>query len=250
VIGLWRSFVTMKSIGTDLVLLAVDPGSGRLRMESNLRYGLMGAELVALTSAGLVEIQQDRLLATQISPSSTGDAELDAAMASIADSSRPQRPAVWVRRPRRGIVDAYLAKLAAAGAIAPSGGRGRWRIADEARAASARARLDAIAYGSGPVDAADATLAGLAYAVGLQQVLYKGSGWRAVHRRLREVAQGQWTAAAVHQAVSGAANATAMAAQAAQQAATQAAMQAAMQAATDAALQATLNATAAGMPPL
>jgi hypothetical protein len=234
----------MKSLGMDLVLLAVDPGNGRLQMETHLRYGLMGAELVALASAGLVEIQQDRLLATQVAPTSTGDAELDAAMASIADSSRPQRPAVWVRQPRRGIVDAYLAKLTAAGAIEPSGRRGRWLITDEPRAASVRARLDGVAYGSVPVNAADATLAGLAYAVGLQQMLYKGSGWRAVHRRLREVAEGQGTAADVRRAVSGASNATAMATHAAQQGAMQAAAQAAM----DAALRATLNATN-GMPP-
>jgi Golgi phosphoprotein 3 (GPP34) len=234
----------MKALGMDLVLLAVDPGNGRLHMETHLRYGLMGAELVALASAGLVEVQQDRLLVTQVGPASTGDAELDAAMASITESSRPQRPAVWVRRPRRGIVDAYLAKLAAAGAIEPSGRRNRWRITDEARAASVRARLDAVAYGSGPVSADDGTLAGLAYAVGLQQVFYKGSGWRAVHRRLREVAQGQQAAADVRRAVSGATNATAMAAQAAQNAA----MQAAVQAATDAAIQAALNATT-GIPP-
>jgi Golgi phosphoprotein 3 (GPP34) len=209
----------------------------------------MGAELVALASAGLVEIQQDRLLTTQVAPASTGDAELDAALASIADSTRPQRPAVWVRQPRRGIVDAYLAKLTAAGAIEPSGRRHHWRIADQERAASVRARLDAVAYGSGPVNAADATLAGLAYAVGLQQALYKGSGWRAVHRRLREVAQGQQTTADVRRAVSGATNATAMATHAAQHAAMQAATQAATQAAMDAALRATLNATTSMPPP-
>jgi hypothetical protein len=40
----------MDTLGTDLVLLAIDPGKGRIRLETNLRYGLMGSELIRLAA--------------------------------------------------------------------------------------------------------------------------------------------------------------------------------------------------------
>ncbi len=94
---------------------------------------------------------------------------------------RPFRPKAWVGHPPSGICDAYLARLAAAGAVREERGKllgfipaSRWRIADPARAADARARLDAIVHAPGQVGIAEAAYAGLASASGLGPVLYPG----------------------------------------------------------------------------
>jgi hypothetical protein len=45
----------MDSLGEDLLLVALHPGSGVMRCRGHLPYGLMGAELVELAVAGRIE---------------------------------------------------------------------------------------------------------------------------------------------------------------------------------------------------
>jgi hypothetical protein len=114
----------------------------------------MGAELVRLAAAGRVQITDGRI--TVLDPAPTGDAEADAALASLAAQRRPPRARTWCSRPRRGICDAYLARLAAAGVLQRQEQTRlgfirvtRWQVTDPARVTDARARLDAIAQGTG-----------------------------------------------------------------------------------------------------
>ena len=92
----------------------------------------------------------------------------------------------------------------------------RWQITDTARVADARARLDAIAQGTGPVDLALAAFGGLAHAIGLSGSLYPGKDGRAARKRLEVVAEGDVTAApaghAAHHAVHAASHAAVSAA--------------------------------------
>ena len=123
---------------------------------------------------------------------------------------------------------------------------------DEARAASLRARLDAIVHGTGPVDTEQAAFAGLASASGLGELLYRGWGNRPLRKRLDQIATGQCTGPALpatdtptaagdaSQAAAG--EAASEAVQAATQAASDAAVRAATQAATDAAVRAATQA--------
>ena len=173
----------------------------------------------------------------------TGDAELDAALASISQASRPPRAQRWVGHPRRGIESAYLDRLSAAGVIRKERAlTTRWRITDTARVAEAQARVDAIASSDGPVDLAQAALGGLAHAIGLDAALYPGWGNRGLRRRFKDISDGGGTAAdpATQQA------AVTAATQAAVQAATEAAVHAAVQAAVDASVSAAHSAGAAG----
>ena len=251
----------LDSLGEDLVLMSVSPTDGRIATAQKIGFGLMGSELVRLAAAGRITIESNRVVVRDRTP--CGDAELDAALDSMADSRRGVRPKTWVSHPRHGICDAYLARLAATGAVRAEQGTRlgifpvtRWRIADPARVADARARLDAIATSSGPVDNAQAAYAGLAHAVGLGALLYPGWGNRQVRRRLERIAKGEWSAApvtsaanvaALDAAASDAAAATiAAASQAAVQAANQAAIQAAVDAATSAAVDAAHHATTGG----
>jgi Golgi phosphoprotein 3 (GPP34) len=246
----------VQTLGEDLVLLSINPRSGRLANATRLRFGLMGSELVRLAASRRVDITGGRIAVLDSGP--TGDGELDAALASLARAERPAQPKKWVGAPRRRIVDAYLARLASAGAVRDEPGAllTRWRIVDEARAASLRARLDAIVHGTGPAaDTEQAAFVGLASASGLGELLYRGWGNRPVRKRLDQIANGQRTGPAlpVTDAALGAGDASQAAAgeaaseavQAATQAASDAAVRAATQAATNAAVQAATDAAVA-----
>jgi hypothetical protein len=237
----------LDSLGEDLVLLSVTPDAGRIATAERIGFGLMGSELVCLAAAGRITIAANRVIVQD--PAPCGDAELDAALDSLAKARRQLRPKNWVSHPRRGICEAYLARLAAAAAIRAEQGttlgifpRTRWRIADAGRLAGARARLDAIALSAGQVDTAQAAYAGLAHAVGLGALLYPGWANRHVRKRLEQIAKGQWSAAVSSEAAATTTGVTSavsdVSAEAASQAAINAASQAAVQAASQAAVQA------------
>lgn len=188
----------METLGEDLVLLAIRPGNGTLAARERIPYGLRGSELVRLAASGRVGITGDRIVVLDAGP--TGDERLDAALASLAGARRPPRPKAWVGHPGARICDAYLARLAAAAAIREERGKVlgfipvvRWRVTDAARAADARARLDAIVHATGPVGTAQAAFAGLAGASGLGPVLYPGAAGRPLRKRLDQIARGELT---------------------------------------------------------
>jgi len=232
----------MDSLGEDLVLLSIRPEKGTVATSQRIGFGLMGSELVRLAAAGRIDIQKGRILVLE--QAATGDADLDAALGSLVRSRRPARATQWVGRPRRGLLETYLNRLVTAGAVRRESrfiGK-RYFISNPARVADARARLDAIAQSAGMVDTGQAAFGGLAHAVGLGDLLYRGRGARPMRKRLEEVAKGQWTAAAVSQAAANAARNATAATDAASQAAIHAAAHAASQAATHAATQAATHA--------
>jgi hypothetical protein len=238
----------LDSLGEDLVLLSITPDAGRIGTAQRIGFGLMGSELVRLAAAGRINIAANRIIVQDCAP--CGDAELDAALDSLANARRQLRPKNWVSHPRRGICEAYLARLAAAGAVRAEQGTRlgifpstRWRIADAGRLADARARLDAIALVAGEVDTVQAAYAGLAYAVGLGALLYPGWANRHVRKRLEQIAKGQWAAVAAGSgAAAPATYATGAVLDASVEAASQAAVHAASQAAVHAASQAAVHA--------
>jgi len=191
----------LSTLGDDLVLLSVWQGGCRIDTPNVTGVGLMGAELVRLAASGRVDVTAGRI--TVLDPAPTGDAEADAALASLAAQRRPPRARTWCSRPRRGICDAYLARLAAAGVIQRQEQTRlgfirvtRWQITDPARVADARARLDAIAKSTGQVDLSQAAFGGLAHAIGLAGRLYRGRDGRDRRKRLELVADGGLTAGA------------------------------------------------------
>lgn len=193
----------MDSLGEDLVLVAIEQATGVLRGRGNVQYGLMGAELVMLATAGLVEVADGRIV--EVTPGqATGDPELDAALGGIALARKPPRLRHWVATPRANITRTYLARLVAEGAIGDREGsvlRPRWPVRDAARAASVRARLDAVALGTGDVDSGEAAFAGIANAIGLGRVMYRGADNRPVRKRLRDLTKNDLAASAVWHAI-------------------------------------------------
>src|SRR5580658_2440510 len=158
----------MESLGDDLLLVAIDPSSGVLRCRGHLQYGLAGAELITLAADGRIEVGPDgRVRVVEPVTLATGDRELDAALGKMAGSRRALKVVGWLSRSRAKLVNSYLDRLIAAGTIRRTGGalRPRWPVLDAARATEVRARLDAVALGSGPVDETQAAYAGLADAI-------------------------------------------------------------------------------------
>jgi len=232
----------MDELCDDLLLLTARP-DGTLALPAKLRFGLSGAELVRLAAAGRVDINRGRIVLLDTAP--TGDPLLDAALASMAGGRRGPSAKAWVARQRRGLVEGYLARAAAAGTLRLERGTRlgflpvtRWLVTDPARAARARARLEAIAASTGPVGPPQAALAGLASATGAAHTVFPGWAGGAARKRLREAAKREPAAAAARAAASAGGDPAA----AATGAATRAAMDAAVQAATDAAVNAAVDA--------
>ena len=180
------------ALGEDLFLLSIRPRDGKLMTRGRIDLGLMGSELVRLAAAGRAGIAEGRIAVLDHTP--TGDTELDAALLSLTDARFAPRPEPWVGLPRRGIRDAYAARLMSAGALRVKPGRiigaSRYVVLDSSRVAAARSRLDAIAQSSGPpADSAQAALGGLACAIGLGGVLYPGLPGRDRRARLAGIAR-------------------------------------------------------------
>jgi hypothetical protein len=186
----------MESLGDDLVLLSIRPDKGRIGNEERLGFGLMGSELVRLAARGRVSVNHGRVTVLDATP--TGDTELDAALASLARARRPRKAQTWVGKPRRRICEAYQTRLARVRAIRIEERKflgmtikPRLYVTDGRRLADARARLDAIALSSGPVNVTQTAYGGLAHAAGLPVLLYPGRDGRQARKRLAEVAAGK-----------------------------------------------------------
>jgi hypothetical protein len=182
----------LAALGEDLFLLSIRPRDGKLMTWGRIDLGLMGSELVRLAAAGRAGIAEGRIAV--LDRTATGDAELDAALTSLIDARFAPRPETWVGLPRRGIRDAYAARLTSAGVlrVKPSRimGTSRYVVIDSSRVAAARSRLDAITQSSGPpAGPAEAALGGLACAIGLGGVLYPGRPGRDRRARVGEIAR-------------------------------------------------------------
>jgi Golgi phosphoprotein 3 (GPP34) len=131
----------LDSLGYDLVLLSLSPSDGKLTTAQRLGFGLMGSELVRLAAAGRVTIDGGRVEVIDAAPGQAGqDPFLDEALASLSGSRRAARAKSWVSRPRRGMAEAYLERLAATGTLQAERSTRlgifpvtRWRIADAGR---------------------------------------------------------------------------------------------------------------------
>jgi hypothetical protein len=235
----------METVGEDLVLLGIR-ANGTIGVAAKLRFGLSGAELIRLAAMRRVDIEHGKIVV--LDPAPTGDALLDDALASMQDRRRPQTAKNWVARNRVGLTRRYLDRLAAAGTIRLERRKAlgfipadRWIVADAGRRAQAKARLDAIAYGSGGVSAEQAALAGLASAIGVPRLQYPGSADRAAVKRLRTVRR-EPPPSIVAGVVEATGAAVRDAADTAVRAATEAATRAAIQASIDAAINASIDA--------
>lgn len=168
----------MDWVADDLVLLSLRP-NGKFLLPHKLPFAVAGADMVAVMALlGRAYITDDRIIVTDARP--TGDQLLDVVLASMMSDKRPLKARKWVSLTGGGLIDNHLAQLAAAGVVQEQR-RGRWHIIAPARYDQARARLDAVAFGTASVDLPLAALAGLTEAIGLARLYYRKNE----RRRLR-----------------------------------------------------------------
>lgn len=84
----------MDWLSGDLLLLTIVCSRGRVGRVYTIGYALMAAELIRLAARERIEIRGDQIVVTSARP--TGNAELDAALAGIAEWASPPRPNEWV----------------------------------------------------------------------------------------------------------------------------------------------------------
>ena len=109
------TLAALATLGDDLFVLSIRPRDGKLMTRGRIDFALMASELIRLAAAGRARITEGRIAAQD--RTSTGDAELDAALLSLAGAPFPPRPETWVGLPRRGIRAAYAARLISAGVL-------------------------------------------------------------------------------------------------------------------------------------
>jgi hypothetical protein len=182
----------LSELRQDLVLLSVEPRWNRLADPVFLRYGLRGAELLILAADRRIDLGGSNV--TVLSAEPTGDILADRSLATIAASRRPHGTRWWVNSLRPEIVEDYVSSLAAAGVMRADRKllKTLHVITDPARAAQARARLDAVTWARANSDLAAAALGGLAYSTALDRRQYSGRIYRSRHQELREIGSRRW----------------------------------------------------------
>jgi hypothetical protein len=162
-----------------------------LIVTDKLGYGLTGSELVRLVAGEQVAIVKRRIVRLAAPPPT--DRNLVAACESIHGSPTAKG---WVSRRREKIVDSYLRQLEAKGVLRSEKRKvlglfaaTDWFVVDRRRPGEVRRRLDEIVAGSGPAGLDERAFAGLAYAAGLGNRLYRGRAGKGQRQRLKQIAR-------------------------------------------------------------
>lgn len=202
--------VSAVTLAEDLLLLAVSPRNGRIRVVERIGIALRAAELIELALAGRVSVDEQRIAVIDAGP--LGHPRLDRALASLQDGSCAPALDAWLlhRPPGPGMIGQYLWLLANQGVIRVElrqvGGAVSspvdWRdvgavvstrivLLDQRRCTRARARLDALAHDGPAAIAEDRALAVVVHACGLDRYLYRGLRGRSARNRLARLTDRQ-----------------------------------------------------------
>ncbi len=170
----------MASCGMDLVLCAIEAGSGQVRFGPRLSYALAVAELADLEAAGRIAVRADGL--TLLGATPTGEPHADEALRALDEKWPPPADPLtvlwWVRwrGPRR--INPYLSTAARAGVLDVTDGT--LTVLDPGPVQAAAARLAAVLEDPAPADR-DVTFVVLADAARVARPHLRG--W--IHRKHR-----------------------------------------------------------------
>lgn len=192
-----------------LLLLALDEERGTAARSAELDQGLGGAVVLELALRQRLDVVDGKVVVTDQEP--TGDPVLDGVLARVAADRRQRTPKHWVVKASKDARRAVADRLVASGVLRREERRvlGLFPVTslpagDRGPEAAVRARLDdAVLRGLAP-DERTAALAALVHATGLARVVFPTGSReerRAVEARLAQLAEGEWAAAAVRQAV-------------------------------------------------
>ena len=199
-------------IAEDLLLLLIDDATGKLVLDrTRLERALAGAVLVELAMAERLApapqtgpVKAGRIVVLDRRP--TGDGLLDEALARLAD--KPHRPARAVEKLVKGLRQAVLTRLVDAGFVREEHRRTMgvfpttaWPAVRAEHEAELRSRLLAVLVEGRSPDARIAAVVALLTAVDAVPKVLPVADRKALVRRARAVAEGNWAARAVREAV-------------------------------------------------
>ncbi|WP_194921531.1 GOLPH3/VPS74 family protein [Catenulispora rubra] len=198
------------TLGEGLLLLAVHPRNGRVRNVERMSPALRAVELIELSLAGRVAVEQGRIVTKD--PSSVGHRLLDHSLSSLSTEAKPPKVEVWLRgKPAEaGTLGQYIALLGRRQVIRIEyRGQGlarttRITVRDHERLAEAWARIDAVAHGEASATVQDQALAGIVHVCGLGSHLYRGPHRLMARRRLARFTVPQGVAESVRSVVTAA----------------------------------------------
>ncbi|ACU74057.1 hypothetical protein Caci_5198 [Catenulispora acidiphila DSM 44928] len=185
------------TLGEDLLLLAIHPRSGRIRNVERMSPALRAVELLELSLAGRVAVEEGRIATKDASP--VGHRLVDHALHSLSSEAKPPKVEEWLRGQRasgesEAALGQYVALLGRQQVIRVerrAQGLARYThitVRDQERVSSARARIDRVAHGEVSATADDHALAGIVHACGLGPCLYRGPHRLVARRRLARFA--------------------------------------------------------------
>ncbi|MEA2151595.1 MAG: hypothetical protein QOD69_3425 [Solirubrobacteraceae bacterium] len=198
--------MAMLTLAEELMLLALDDETGKGSARSGLDQGLAGAVLCELVLAGRIAIIDDRVVLR--ADGIIGEPVEDAVLAQVAAREKPRKPADWVGRLAGGVRRDVLARLQERGLIRAERHRvlgllpsTRYPEADGSAEREVRERLDAVLAGGARPDERTAALIAIAQAARVGAALAGDRPWKEVEPRAKEIAEGDWAAAAVRKAI-------------------------------------------------
>ncbi|GAA3264823.1 GOLPH3/VPS74 family protein [Nonomuraea helvata] len=191
------------TIAEELLLLTYNDEKGtQLVSGTQLDPALAGALLAELAVNGRLELSDKKV--TVKDPSPLGDSELDATLTRIAEEGKERKPAWWVQRLQSAkLRKRLLTRLAESGVLTEQRGKvlgifptTRWPEANPDVEAAVRDRVISALAGADP-DARTAVLIAIAHAAKLDRKAFP----EANKQRVKEIAEGAWTADAVAQTI-------------------------------------------------
>ncbi|MFI6741421.1 GPP34 family phosphoprotein [Nonomuraea sp. NPDC050451] len=191
------------TIAEELLLLAYNDEKGtQLVAGTQLDPALAGALLAELAVNDRLELSDRKV--TVKDPSPLGDAELDATLARIAEEGKERKPAWWVQRLQSAkLRKRLLTRLAESGVLTEQRGKvlgvfptTRWPEANPDVEAEVRDRVISALAGADP-GARTAVLIAIAHAAKLDRKAFPGAS----RQRVKQIAEGAWTADAVAQTI-------------------------------------------------
>jgi hypothetical protein len=204
--------VIMTLLAEDLLLLLVDDDTGKVVLDrTRLERALAGAVLVELALAGRLapappggSVTEGRIVVLDRRP--TGNGLLDEALARLADKAH--RPARAVEKLVKGLRQAILTRLVDAGFVREEHRRAMgvfptttWPAVRPEHEAELRSRLRAVLVDGQAPDARTQAVISLLTAVDAVPKVLAVADRRALVRRARALAEGNWAATAVREAV-------------------------------------------------
>ncbi|WP_282693878.1 GPP34 family phosphoprotein [Streptomyces sp. CC208A] len=198
------------TLAEEITLLSLDDESGEAKERQAASWAVAGGILLDLALAGRVSVAGGRLTVTDGSP--TGEALLDERLALIAAwaerRSRAPKVTEWLTKDQGKAPAATVARLCERGLVVKKKRRvlgvfpvRRYPEADGSAERELRERLRSVVLDGAAPDERTAGLIALVHGAKLHRLAFPGQSRKEVAARMEKLAEGQWAAEGVREAI-------------------------------------------------